>query len=105
MGHRGEAEGVLSGLERRRSAGYLPATHLAAVELALCDRARALQWLDTAFIDRNLWLTEAAVEPRWDVLRSHPRFRELIRRIGLPDAAGRDGHAGEGDGPDPRRAS
>ncbi len=104
MGHRDEAEAVLAELERRRDAGYVPATHLATVRLGLGDADRAMQWLERAFADRDPWLTEAGVEPRWDGLRAHPGFRELIRRIGLPDAAGRDGHAGGGDGRDPRRA-
>jgi eukaryotic-like serine/threonine-protein kinase len=98
MGHRDDAEAVLAELERRRGAGYVPATHVATVHLGLGDAGLAMQWLERAFDDRDPWLTEAGVEPRWDGLRSHPGFRELIRRIGLPDAADRSGHSGQGDG-------
>ena len=84
IGRRDEAGAVLSELERRRAAGYLPATHLAAVHLGLGDAVAAMRWLEKAFEDRDVWLTEAAVEPRWDGLRAHPGFQDLIRRIGFP---------------------
>jgi TolB-like protein/Tfp pilus assembly protein PilF len=87
MGRRDEAEKVLSELERRGAAGYVPATHLATVHLGLGDTGQAMRWLERAFEDRDVWLTEAAVEPRWDGLRVHPGFQDLIRRIGFPAAA------------------
>lgn len=87
MGHRDEAGEVLSELERRRDAGYVPATHLATVHLGLGDTGQAMRWLERAFEDRDVWLTEAAVEPRWDGLRAHPGFQDLIRRIGFSAAA------------------
>jgi eukaryotic-like serine/threonine-protein kinase len=94
MGHRGEAGDVLSELERRRDAGYVPATHLAAVHLGLGDKGQAMRWLERAFEDRDVWLTEAAVEPRWDGLRLEPGFLDLVGRIGLPSPGG--GHDGSG---------
>jgi serine/threonine-protein kinase len=87
MGHRDEAGEVLSELERRRDAGYVPATHLATVHLGLGDTGQAMRWLERAFEDRDVWLTEAAVESRWDGLRAHPGFQDLIRRIGFSAAA------------------
>ncbi len=86
MGHRDEAGEVLSELERRRDAGYVPATHLATVHLGLGDTGQAMRWLERAFEDRDVWLTEATVEPRWDGLRAHPGFQDLIRRIGFSAA-------------------
>ena len=84
MGRRDGAEEVLAQLERRREAGYVPATHIAAVHLGLGQTGEALRWLEMAFADRDVWLTEAGVEPRWDGLRGHPGFADLVRRIGFP---------------------
>jgi tetratricopeptide (TPR) repeat protein len=84
VGQREEAARVLSELERRRSAGYVPASHLALVHLGLGDEGAALQWLERAFEDRDVWLTELRVEPRWDRLRGNAAFEDLVRRIGLP---------------------
>jgi tetratricopeptide (TPR) repeat protein len=86
LGRRDEAGKVLSELERRDAAGYVPATHAATVHVGLGDTGQAMRWLERAFEDRDVWLTEAGVEPRWDGLRGHPGFQNLIRRIGLPAA-------------------
>ena len=94
MGHRDEAGKVLAELERRRDAGYVPATHLATVHLGLGDTGQALRWLERAFEDRDVWLTEAGVEPRWDGLRAQPGFQDLIRRIGFPSGGAGNDHAG-----------
>ncbi|MDD5563700.1 MAG: protein kinase [Thermoanaerobaculaceae bacterium] len=84
MGRREGAEEVLAQLERRREAGYVPATHIATVHLGLGQTGEALRWLERAFADRDVWLTEAGVEPRWDGLRGHRGFDDLVRRIGFP---------------------
>jgi eukaryotic-like serine/threonine-protein kinase len=84
LGHGDEAGRVLAELERRRAANYVPATHVAVVHLGMGDTGRAMQWLERAFADRDVWLTEAAVEPRWDSLRAHPEFEELLRRMAFP---------------------
>jgi eukaryotic-like serine/threonine-protein kinase len=86
MGHRDEARVVLSELERRAASGYVPATHLATIHLGLGDTGQAMRSLDRAFEERDVWLTEARVEPRWDGLRDHPGFQDLIRKIGFPVA-------------------
>ncbi|MBZ5590355.1 MAG: protein kinase [Acidobacteriia bacterium] len=85
-GRTDRAREVLSELERRGAAGYVPATHLAAVQLGTGDAGQAMRWLERAFDERDVWLTELGVEPRWDALRAHPGFQDLIRRIGFPAA-------------------
>jgi eukaryotic-like serine/threonine-protein kinase len=87
MGQREQALEVLAELERRRAGGYVPASHIATVRLGLGDDESAMRWLEDAVEDRDPWLTELAVEPRWDALRSRADFRALIRRIGFPTSA------------------
>jgi len=40
--------------------------------------------LEKAYEERSFQLQWLNVEPRWDSLRSDPRFADPIRRIGLP---------------------
>ena len=50
----------------------------------LNDEAHAMSCLERAYDERNPWLLNVQVDPAMDSLRSSPRFRDLVRRIGLP---------------------
>ena len=56
---------------------------LARVHASLGDVDEALAWLERAAEIRDAALPWANVEPLFDPLRKEPRFRELIRRMGL----------------------
>lgn len=69
---------------------YFPVI-LAGTYVTLGDKDRAFYWLEEAYkhhdihslsLDSNLaWIN---VDPRFDPLRSDPRFKDLLRRMGLP---------------------
>ena len=44
---------------------------------------RAIDRLDKAHRERDVWLTWLKVEPRFDKLRQQPRVQQLLRNIGL----------------------
>jgi len=50
----------------------------------LGDEAHVMPYLERAYDERNPWILYLQVDPVMDPLRSSPRFRDLIRRIGLP---------------------
>ena len=84
MGRRREAEAVLLDLEQRSADRHVPPNAVAVVYLGLGDVEEALAWLERAYRERDVHLLELGVEPKWDEVRDHPRFRELVRAIGLP---------------------
>jgi hypothetical protein len=43
-----------------------------------------MAYLERAYEERNPWIMYLQSDPVMDFLRSSPRFRDLIRRIGLP---------------------
>jgi TolB-like protein/DNA-binding winged helix-turn-helix (wHTH) protein/Tfp pilus assembly protein PilF len=45
-----------------------------------------LEWLEKSYAARDFFLPFIGVEPLFDPMRSHPRFQQLLRRIGLPQA-------------------
>jgi hypothetical protein len=49
----------------------------------LGQRDRALQWFEKAVAERsmNTWILP---DPRLDQIRTEPRFKNLMRRMGLP---------------------
>jgi TolB-like protein len=48
------------------------------------DKAKALDWLERAYEERDHDLPYISCMPRWDALRSEPRFQALLRRMGIP---------------------
>jgi hypothetical protein len=63
---------------------HVDAFSVALVYLGLGDRDRALDWLEKACDNHSGWLTQMAKnDPRLDGLRFEPRFREILRRMGL----------------------
>ncbi len=57
---------------------------IAADYAALGKKDKAFEWLDKALRRRNPNLIFIKTEDRFEALRSDPRFRDLLRRIGLP---------------------
>jgi|SRR5580658_1794338 DNA-binding winged helix-turn-helix (wHTH) protein len=82
-GDTSEAAAILGELENLSGRRYVSPYWLALVYTGLGDRARALDLLERAFAERDVWLTWLGVEPRFDALRTEPRFQRLLRGIGL----------------------
>jgi eukaryotic-like serine/threonine-protein kinase len=83
-GNRIAAMQVFEELKRLMNVRYVSRHDLAIVNLALGEKEQALDWLEKAYEDRNWWMPWIRVEPRFDPLRSDPRFAKLVRRVGLP---------------------
>jgi hypothetical protein len=43
---------------------------------------QALQWLEKAYESRSSWIATIKYDPILDNLRSHPRFQNLVGRVG-----------------------
>jgi tetratricopeptide (TPR) repeat protein len=57
--------------------------HAAQIYASIGEKDLAFQWLDEAYEERNPLLAYAKVMPYYDNLRSDPRFRALLQRLGL----------------------
>jgi hypothetical protein len=53
------------------------------IHAGLGQKDEAFAMLEQAYADRYPWLIHLNVEPRFDPIRSDPRFAGLVRRIGL----------------------
>jgi adenylate cyclase len=63
--------------------GFFSRAYLAATYGWLGEKDKAFRLLEKAFEERDSKLVLAKVDPRFDCLRSDPRFADLLRRIGL----------------------
>jgi TolB-like protein len=84
-GRRDDAAAIVRELLDRRSHEYVAPLHIALVYTALDDRVRACEWLERAAEERNGLVNAIATAPHYDTLREEPRFRALLRRMGLPE--------------------
>jgi hypothetical protein len=58
---------------------------IALVQTSLGDNDAAIEWLTKAFEARSPWMAWLKVEPKFDRLRSDPRFVNLLHQVGLPE--------------------
>jgi TolB-like protein/DNA-binding winged helix-turn-helix (wHTH) protein len=61
-----------------------PVFAMAFTYASLGDRDHAFMWLDKAVDQRNWCIIYLKSDNVWDPLRSDPRFKELLQRVGLP---------------------
>ncbi len=83
-GRRQEAIRILDELKELSARQYLKPYLIARIHVGLGDHEQALEWLDKALEDRDPFMVDLSADPWLDPLRSNPKFRELMRRVGLP---------------------
>jgi tetratricopeptide (TPR) repeat protein len=82
-GRRSEALKILLELEERAKRRYVSSYQIALVYLGLHRNDEAMKQLENAYQERSTLLVYLKMDPRFDPLRSDPRFEDLLRRIGL----------------------
>lgn len=83
-GNRKSAQEALDKLKNSTSLGILAPYELAVVYAGLGQKDQAFESLDKGRRERSTLLTYVKVDPRFENLRSDPRFQDLIRRMGFP---------------------
>jgi tetratricopeptide (TPR) repeat protein len=84
-GYKSSYRAWAQGMERADKTGFPAPKDVVAFAYGLADdKDRAFAWLERAFAERNGALTDLNVDPIWDPLRDDPRFKDLVRRVGLP---------------------
>jgi hypothetical protein len=71
----------LEAISRKR---YVSPYGLAQIYAASNKNEDAFKWLQAAYEDHAVWMGYLAVDPIFDRYRSDERFKDLLRRVGLP---------------------
>ncbi len=86
IGKKSDAEDLLKKLRGRATKQYVPSYWIALIYVGLDEKDQAFFWLERAFAERSSWLAWVNVEPRFDGLRSDPRFGSLVKKMGLDNS-------------------
>jgi TolB-like protein/Tfp pilus assembly protein PilF len=75
------ARGLIAEMNERSPGRYTSAYSISQAYMGLGDKAATLDLLEKAVDQKDPLVVFIKVEPRWDELRTEPRFVELIRRL------------------------
>jgi tetratricopeptide (TPR) repeat protein len=81
----GRRQDALRILEEVRGYANYPLS-VANVYAALGEADAAFEWLEKAYVRRSMPLTWFRTAPASDLIRSDPRFQDLLRRMGFPES-------------------
>jgi TolB-like protein/DNA-binding winged helix-turn-helix (wHTH) protein/Tfp pilus assembly protein PilF len=81
-GRKAEAREALRQFRQQSRDGYVSPYFMAGIYAGLGEKDRAFEWLHKAYEDGDFM--QLKLDPFLDSLRSDPRFRELLRRVNLP---------------------
>ena len=85
-GKNSEALAMLDELRQLSTREYVPAPSMAIAYAGLGEKDQAFAWLEKGYEERAFQMQWLTVEPRWDSLRSDPRFKDLVkRRLDFPN--------------------
>ena len=82
-GNTEEARRTMNELSERSKVRNVPSYALALAHLAVGENDRAMEYLEKAFQDREALMVFLKVEPKWDPIRSDPRFVSILERMRL----------------------
>jgi TolB-like protein/DNA-binding winged helix-turn-helix (wHTH) protein/Flp pilus assembly protein TadD len=83
-GRANEAIKLLNDLKQSSNRSYSHASEIAVVYAALGDKDQAMNWLEKGYEER--FNPGVLLRPGFDPLRSDVRFKDLLRRVGFPEA-------------------
>ena len=84
-GKKAEALKVLQELKELSKQRYVSPYSIACVYAGLNDKDQAFEWLERAYEERSFFMPLLEFDTVLDNLHSDPRFKELLRRVNLPE--------------------
>jgi TolB-like protein/DNA-binding winged helix-turn-helix (wHTH) protein/tetratricopeptide (TPR) repeat protein len=79
-GDRKGAQELLAELREMSKRRYISPANLALVYVGLNQPGEALAALEEAYRERSNWIPYLRIDPRFDALRSNPRFIQIVRQ-------------------------
>ena len=83
LGQRDKAEEFLHLIEQMGETRYVSPLAIAWAYMGLRDTERCLDWFEKAVEERDPQIIHFPMKPMYDEFRSHPRWKALVRTMGL----------------------
>ena len=64
---------------------YVQAIEFASSYAYLKDKEKTIEYLNKAYDERAMGVLYLKVDFNWDFVRDDPRFKELVKRVGIPE--------------------
>lgn len=80
-----ESRKILARIKESRKSSFVSPASIAAIYGVLGEKDEASDWLEKAYAERDPVLLELKSEPRFDRLRTDPRFLAFLKRVGLSE--------------------
>ncbi len=84
-GRRREAEQYLDRFRELAKTRYVRTVFTASIYAALGDKDKAFAELEKSFENKDCFLPRIKLDPFMDSLRNDPRYKDLLKRMGLPE--------------------
>ncbi len=84
-GRKAEAEAVIERFRQISKTEYIIPSFVAAVHGAMGEKDKAFAELEKSIELRDSWFKWGKVEPLFDPLRDDPRYKNLLKRMNLPE--------------------
>jgi serine/threonine protein kinase/Tfp pilus assembly protein PilF len=82
-GHKNEAKKILEEMLKGSEQAYVSPYYIGYIYIALEEDDQGFRWLNKAYEEKDSWLRYLKIEQAFDRVRSDPRFKELLKKIGL----------------------
>jgi serine/threonine-protein kinase len=83
-GKRAEARAILEEITELAQKRYVSPFELALLHFAVDETEKGFEWFEKAFNDRCFELVTVKLDPRFDLVKSDPRFSVQCAKLGLP---------------------
>ena len=84
-GKKAAAQRALEELKELSKKRYVSPYNFACIYAGLDDKDQAFEWLERTYQERAFFMTQLKVDTVLDNLRPDPRFRDLLKRMNLPE--------------------
>jgi len=73
----------LEEMAKQPKQSYVSPVYIGLIYDALGERDQEFAWYDKGYQDQSEWLLWLTLDPMFDDVRADPRFKELVRRVGV----------------------